>query len=87
MVIVDCAAEIHLADCEIVIENAVGARRTIDDEKRNHLVERIAEFRVEPAWIHGIDFEASTRVVEGPRLVADPVMALRPITRRDMLDR
>ena len=85
MVVIDRAAEIHLADSEIVIEDAVRTRRAVDDDERDHLIERIAQFRVEAARIHRVDLEAAARVIERACLVAHAIMALVLITRHDML--
>ena len=48
----------------------------VDDEERQHLVERVGQFGVEAAGIDGIDREAPAGAIERAGLVAEAVMAL-----------
>ena len=82
------AAEIHLADREVIVEDAVRAASCPSTmTKRDHLVERVAQFRVEPAGIDRVDLEAAAGVIERARLVAEAVMALVLIARHHVLQR
>ena len=87
MVIIERAAEIDAAGREVVVIEAVGSRRPVDDEEGQHLVERVRQFGVEAARVDRVDGETAAGAVERAGLVAEAVMALVIVAGHEMRER
>src|SRR6185295_2678704 len=66
VIVVDGAAQIDRTGGEIVVEDAVRAGGSIDDEEGQHFVERVGELCVETAGIDRIDGKTASGAVERP---------------------